>query len=67
MNYDRFFMLSCLLGDELYKSTTYRKNDPDLDAVEKRFRLLSSQPIGDYITSGLPTFMINKKAFLKIR
>ncbi|GAA4453763.1 hypothetical protein GCM10023189_19300 [Nibrella saemangeumensis] len=67
MNFDRFFIISSLLGDEFYKTHQNSNANPDLDALEKQFRLLYNQPIGDYMTSGLPTFMIKKKQYIKLR
>lgn len=67
MNYDRYFIMSCLLGDELYKPNVLAKSATGVLELEKRFQRLLGQPIGDYITSGLPSFMLTKKSFLKIQ
>lgn len=67
MNYDRYFIMSCLLGDELYKPTlTKNPTNNDVTEVEKRFERLLGQPIGDYIVSGMPTLKLAKKVFLKL-
>ncbi len=66
MNYDRYFIMSCLLGDELYKPNVLTKATSDVVELEKRFLRLLGQPIGDYITSGLPSFMLSKKSFVKV-
>lgn len=67
MNYDRFFIMSCLLGDELYKPNVLTKATPDVVELEKRFQQLFGQPIGDYITSGLSPFMVTKKTFPELQ
>lgn len=66
MNYDRYFIMSFLLGDELYKPSVLAEATTDVVELEKRFQRLLGQPIGDYITSGLPSFMLAKKSFLKV-
>ncbi|MBC8155840.1 MAG: hypothetical protein H7Z72_23370 [Bacteroidetes bacterium] len=66
MNYDRYFIMSCLLGDELYKPNALNKSAGDVVELEKRFLQLLGQPIAEYITSGLPRFMVPKKPFLKM-
>ena len=67
MNYDRYFIMSCLLGDEYYKDDAVDKDTLDRTMLEKRFLQLAGQPIGAYLTSGLPTFMLDKKTFIKAR
>lgn len=66
MNYDHYFIMSCLLGDELYKPNTFNKSAGDVVELEKRFLRLLGQPIAEYITSGLPRFMVTKDSFLKV-
>ncbi len=63
MNYDRYFIMSCLLGDELFKPTPLTKAATDVAELERRFQRLLGQPIGEYITSGLPRFMRSKRRF----
>ncbi|WP_128543844.1 hypothetical protein [Larkinella soli] len=64
MTYDRFFMISCLMGDELYKTGQTESERLDIKVLEDRFRRLSSQPIDEFYLSGLP-LIIRRNAMLK--
>ncbi len=54
MHYDSFFLLSCLMGDELYKLKDTKTKQPDSRALEERFKQVWNQPIDDFYLSGLP-------------
>jgi len=54
MNYDRYFLLTCLMGDELYKEASKKQKGQSTATLEKRFNLLSQKPLDQYIRSGMP-------------
>jgi|GEM_PF-6099383 len=55
MNYDRYFILTCWMGDELYKERpSARKTRRKSDSTEEQFNLLSQKPLDKYIRSGMP-------------
>ncbi|WP_460667177.1 hypothetical protein [Larkinella knui] len=54
MNYDPFFLLSCIMGDELYKLNSTTKQQPDYRTIDERFKQVWNQPIDDFYLSGLP-------------
>ena len=54
MNYDRFFIINCWMGDEMYRKTTRKNKRALLNTTEKQFNLLSQKPLDQYIRSGMP-------------
>ncbi|WP_234736877.1 hypothetical protein [Tellurirhabdus bombi] len=54
MNYDRYFLINCMMGDELYKEKNKKKATVSSSAVEKQFNLLAQKPLDKYIRSGMP-------------
>ncbi len=54
MNYDRYFLITCLMGDELYKEKSKKNKSPRTEALEERFNLLAQKPLDKYIRSGMP-------------
>ncbi|RRB07288.1 hypothetical protein [Larkinella rosea] len=54
MKYDAFFLLSCIMGDEMYKLNSANTKSLNIRALEERFMQVWNQPIDDFYLSGLP-------------
>lgn len=57
MNYDSFFLISCLMGDELYKLNYSDNKQVSSKTLEERFKLVWNQPIDDFYLNGLPSLL----------
>lgn len=55
MKYDAFFLISCIMGDELYKLNSSNTKPLDFRALDDRFKQVWNQPIDDFYLSGLPS------------
>ena len=58
MQYNRYYLLSSMMGDELYRKHSSKKNQPIEESLEKRFNLLSEIPLDEFIRSGMPWLRI---------
>ncbi|WP_128547902.1 hypothetical protein [Larkinella soli] len=58
MQYNRFYLLSSMMGDELYKEQSSPNKQKFEESLEKRFNLLYQKPLDQYIRSGMPWLRI---------
>lgn len=58
MQYNRYYLLSSMMGDELYRQDSSKKDQPIEESLEKRFNLLSDIPLDKFIRSGMPWLRI---------
>lgn len=60
MQYNRYYLLSSMMGDEIYRQHTSKKNQAteERESLEKRYNLLSEIPLDQFIRSGMPWLRI---------
>ena len=58
MQYNRYYLLSSMMGDELYRQHSSKKNQTIEESLVKRFNLLSEIPLDEFIRSGMPWLRI---------
>lgn len=58
MQYNRFYLISSMMGDDLYRKDAPKHNHQYAQEVEKRFNLLYEKPLDKFIRSGMPWLRI---------
>lgn len=61
MQYNCFYLLSSMMGDELYRKHSSKKkqaSEESEESLEKHFNLLYEIPLDKFIRSGMPWLQI---------
>jgi len=48
MTYDRYFFISCLMGEDLYRTKRANNERPDFKTLEERWQQLVQQRVSDF-------------------
>ena len=51
MTYDRYFFISCLMGEDLYKTDRADNVRPNFKTLEERWQQLVGQQVSDFYLS----------------